>query len=84
MSKAVVFGKYGDADVLHITAADSPDPGPGQVRVRVRAVGIQPFDCLFRSGGAHQYVPASFPQRLGNEFAGIVAVLGNSVRILNR
>jgi enoyl reductase len=40
---------------------------------------VQPFDALFRSGTAHQWVPARFPQRLGNEFAGVVDALGDGV-----
>jgi enoyl reductase len=40
---------------------------------------VQPFDCLFRSGAAHQWTPATFPQRLGNEFAGIIDALGEDV-----
>ncbi len=79
MSKVVVFTTYGDPDVLHTIDADPPPPGPGQVRVQVKAAGVQPFDCLFRGGGARQWVPARFPQRLGNEFAGIVDALGAGV-----
>lgn len=79
MSKAVVFTTYGGPDVLHTIDVTPPAPEPGEVRVRVRAAGVQPFDCLFRSGGAHQWVPARFPQRLGNEFAGVVDALGEGV-----
>ncbi|MGH3518559.1 MAG: NADP-dependent oxidoreductase [Haloechinothrix sp.] len=77
MSKAVVFDAYGEPDVLHVTEGPPPIPGPGQVRVHVHAAGVQPFDALFRSGAAHQWVPARFPQRLGNEFAGVVDALGD-------
>jgi enoyl reductase len=79
MSKAVVFTRYGDPEVLHVVEVECPSPGPGQVRVRVRAAGVQPFDCLFRSGAAHQWMPASFPQRLGNEFAGVIDAIGDGV-----
>lgn len=77
MSKAVVFNTYGNPDVLEVIDSDPPQPGPGQIRVRVMAAGVQPFDCLFRSGGAHQFMPARFPQRLGNEFAGTIDGLGD-------
>lgn len=79
MSKAVVFDAYGGPDVLRTIDDDPPQPGPGQVRVRVRAAGVQPFDCLFRSGTAAQWMPASFPQQLGNEFAGVVDGIGEAV-----
>jgi enoyl reductase len=76
MSKAVVFNTYGDADVLRLIDVETPEPGPGQVRVRIRAAGVQPFDCMFRSGMIHQRTPARFPQRLGNEFAGVIDAVG--------
>lgn len=79
MSKVVVFSRYGDPDVLHVIDVPLAQPEPGQVRVRVKAAGVQPFDSLFRSGAAHQWMPAEFPQRLGNEFAGIVEAVGSGV-----
>lgn len=79
MSRAVVFEKYGGPEVLRILESDPPEPEPGQVRVRVRAAGVQPFDALFRSGAAHAWMPAQFPQRLGNEFAGIIDAVGDGV-----
>jgi enoyl reductase len=79
MSKAVVFTQYGGPDVLEVVDSPAPAPGPGQIRVRVKAAGIQPFDCLFRGGAARQWVPATFPQRLGNELAGVVDAVGDGV-----
>jgi enoyl reductase len=76
MSRALAFAEYGPPEVLRVIDVSPPTPGPGQVRVRVRAAGIQPFDCLFRSGAARQWVPAAFPQRIGNEFAGVVDAAG--------
>jgi len=80
MSAAVTFSSYGGPDVLQVVDVDAPDPGSGQIRVRVKAAGVQPFDCLFRSGAAHQWMPAKFPQRLGNEFAGVIDATGENVR----
>ena len=77
MTRAVVFDTYGDPDVLHVIEVPVSDPGPGQARVRVHAAGVQPFDGLFRSGATNQWMPASFPQRLGNEFAGVVEAVGD-------
>jgi enoyl reductase len=79
VSKAVVFSQYGGPDVLHVMTVPPASPGPGLVRVSVKAAGVQPFDSLFRSGAAHQWMPAVFPQRLGNEFAGIVDMVGEGV-----
>ncbi|MFC6085486.1 NADP-dependent oxidoreductase [Sphaerisporangium aureirubrum] len=80
MSRAVVFTEYGGPEVLHVVDAEAPRPGPGQVRVRVMAAGVQPFDCLLRRGGTAGWRPAVFPQRLGQEFAGVVDAVGEGVR----
>lgn len=79
MSRAVIFSEYGGPEVLRILEGEPPVPGPGQVRVRARAAGVQPADCLFRSGAAHAWMPARFPQRLGNEFAGVIDAVGEGV-----
>ncbi|WP_405087462.1 NADP-dependent oxidoreductase [Microbispora sp. NBC_01389] len=79
MSRTVVFSAYGGPEVLRVTDVEPGEPGPGEVRVHVRAAGVQPFDALFRSGQARSYIPASFPQRLGNEFAGVVDAVGEGV-----
>ena len=79
MSRAVVFDRYGGPEVLRILEFEAPKPEPGQVRVQVRAAGVQPFDCLFRSGAAHSWLPAQFPQRLGSEFAGIIDDVGEGI-----
>ncbi|WP_433246220.1 NADP-dependent oxidoreductase [Streptosporangium sp. CA-135522] len=79
MSKTVVFSEYGTPDVLKIIDVEPGEPGPGQVLVRVKAAAVQPFDNLFRSGQTAQWVPAHFPQTLGNEVAGIVEATGPGV-----
>jgi enoyl reductase len=79
MSKALVFTEHGGPEVLTVIEVVVPKPGPKQIRVRVKAAGVQPFDCLFRSGAARQWVPAAFPQRLGNEFAGVIDAVGEGV-----
>lgn len=75
--KAVVFDEYGPPEVLDIVDLELPRPQSGQVRVRVHAGGIQPFDTAVRRGSMD--VPARFPQQLGNEFAGVVDQVGDSV-----
>src|SRR5919108_288948 len=68
MSRAVVFSAFGGTDVLEIVDVEPPPVGPGQVRVRVETAGIQPFDARSRAGWFNPYIPAEFPQGLGNEF----------------
>jgi enoyl reductase len=70
----VVFDEYGPPSVLHVVQVPVPAPTQGQLLVRVKAAGVQPADSLFRRGAMQAFAPASFPQRLGNEFAGVVEV----------
>ena len=81
MSKAVVFSQYGGPEVLTVIDEPTPRAAREHVIVRVKAAGIQPFDCLFRSGAAKQWVPATFPQRIGNELAGVVEEVGEGAEL---
>jgi L-iditol 2-dehydrogenase len=56
-----------------------PDPGPGEVLVRVRAVGICGSDMHWYLEGAIGANQAVYPQVLGHEPAGEVAVCGPGV-----
>jgi NADPH:quinone reductase-like Zn-dependent oxidoreductase len=76
--RAAVFDRYGPPEVLHVVDRPDPEPGPGQVRVRVRAAGVQPFDVAVRRG-VMRPVPATFPQQIGQEYAGVVDRLGKGV-----
>jgi enoyl reductase len=73
--RAAVFDRFGPPDVLRIADRPDPEPGPGQVRVRVRAAGVQPFDVRVRRG-AMPRVQVTFPQTIGQEYAGVIDRLG--------
>lgn len=75
--KAVVFREYGPPEVLETVDLERPRPDSEQVLVRVRAAGVQPFDTGVRRGWTG--FPVNFPQQIGNEFAGVVAAVGDSV-----
>ncbi len=77
--RAVAFSEYGDPSVLQLMDFPEPHAGAGQVRVRMRAAGVQPFDCAFRRGDLHGFMHATFPQVLGNDFAGVVDEIGEEV-----
>lgn len=79
MAKAVAFSGYGPPSVLREIDIGELTAGPGQVRVRVRAAGINPVDCKLRRGDFAGTVPVSFPQTLGNEFAGVADQIGDDV-----
>jgi len=74
--KVLAFSRYGDPDVLEVIDVPEPEVGPGQVRVRVKAAGVQSFEAKLRRGDLQGYVPVTFPQRLGNEFAGVIDAVG--------
>lgn len=78
--KAAAIASFGPPEVLKIMELENPEADKGQVRVRVKAAGVQPFDCAVRgSGWAPPGLQISFPQILGNEFAGIVDQVGEGV-----
>ena len=73
--RAAVFDRYGPPEVLRIAELPDPVPGPGQARVRVRAAGVQPFDVGVREGWMRRG-PGHFPHQVGQEFSGVVDLLG--------
>ena len=75
--RAVVFDHHGPPEVLRVADLPVPGPGPDQIRVRVRAAGVQPFDTGLRQGGTG--FPVTFPQQIGNEYAGVVDEVGADV-----
>ena len=79
MARAIVFSAYGDPSVLHEIDVDEPVAGPGQIRVHVKTAGVDPVDSKMRRGDFADVAPASFPQTLGNEFAGVVDQVGDDV-----
>lgn len=79
MSAVVRFSRYGGPEVLEVADVEPPETVPERLRVRVRAAGVNPFDCKYRAGGYDGQVPAHFPQRLGNDFAGVVDEVGSGV-----
>jgi NADPH:quinone reductase-like Zn-dependent oxidoreductase len=76
MANAITFSRYGDPDVLTLTAVEAPRPGPGQVRIRVRAVSVNLVDVKIRSGMMAEIMPVQFPHLPGWDVAGVVDVAG--------
>jgi NADPH:quinone reductase-like Zn-dependent oxidoreductase len=74
--KAVIFDKYGDADVLHVGDVAEPHAGPGQVRIAVRASSVNPIDWKLRSGALAEFIPVEFPKIVGYDGAGVVDEVG--------
>lgn len=76
--RAAVFDRYGPPEVLRIAEMSDPLPGPGEARVRVRAAGVQPFDVAVRQGWLRRGA-GTFPHQVGQEFSGVVDLLGAGV-----
>ncbi|MEU7486190.1 NADP-dependent oxidoreductase [Streptomyces sp. NPDC042319] len=74
--KAAAIRSFGGPEVVELLDVATPAAGPGEVRVRMRAAGVQPADCAVRGGWAPPGQELSFPQRIGNEFAGVVDQVG--------
>jgi len=78
--KAVAFHAPGPPDVLRLMDFEDPSPGIGQVRVKVKSAGVQPVDCAIRGQGfSPPGLDIEYPQILGNEFAGVIDIIGEEV-----
>jgi len=78
--KAVAFHSPGTPDVLQLMDFENPIPEIGQVRVKVKSAGVQPVDCAIRGQGfSPPGVDIEYPQILGNEFAGVIDMVGEEI-----
>jgi NADPH:quinone reductase-like Zn-dependent oxidoreductase len=77
--KAIVFDRFGAADVLSMASVPEPEPGPGQVRVAIRYAAVNPADARLRSGELQQIFPVTLPAVSGAEGAGVVESVGEGV-----
>ena len=82
--RAAVTTRYGPPEVVHVMDVPRPAPEPDELLVRVHASTVNRTDCGFRA--AHPWFIRGFtgmtnPKRtiLGNEFAGVVEVVGKDV-----
>ena len=80
MSRRVEYDEYGGPEVLRLTEAPIPRPGEGEVLIQVVAAGLDHVDGYIRSGDYADELPATFPERQGTSFAGIVLERGPGVR----
>ena len=94
--RAVVYDRYGPADVLHIEDVPLPEPRPDEIRVKVRAVAVTRGDCATRDANRKSGVAIGIlsraifgltrPKRriLGSEFSGTVDAAGADVTEFKR
>jgi NADPH:quinone reductase-like Zn-dependent oxidoreductase len=73
--KAVIADRPGAPGVVH--DVEVPIIQPEEVLVRVHAASVNPIDWKRRDGA---YGPSGFPMILGQDYAGIVQVVGDEIR----
>ncbi len=83
--KAVIFTRYGNADVLELREVAKPEPGADEVLVRVRAVAINDWDWQALQGSPFINrlmfgLRRPKKQILGSDVAGLVEAVGKNVK----
>ena len=78
--KAIRVHEFGGPEVLRLEEVPTPQPGPGQVLVRMHAIGVNPVETYIRAG-TYARLP-ELPYTPGNDGAGVVEQIGDSVREL--
>lgn len=83
--KAVVYDKYGSAEVLKLEEMSTPQPSENEVLVRVHAASINAGDLHMRNGNpfiARLYAGLFRPKQriLGTTFSGEIIAIGSGVR----
>ncbi|MGB5740224.1 MAG: NAD(P)-dependent alcohol dehydrogenase [Woeseia sp.] len=82
--KAVVSRCYGGPETLEYVDVDKPTPGPKDILVEVKAAAVNPLDYHYMRGSPYLMRLSSGigkpnDQRMGVDFAGVVAAVGDSV-----
>lgn len=77
--KAIRIHEYGDASTLRLEEVPPLSPGNDQLLVHVREAGVNPIDWKIRQGYLKDAMPTSFPLTIGQDFAGEVVGIGDSV-----
>ncbi|HEX8112655.1 MAG TPA: NADP-dependent oxidoreductase [Kofleriaceae bacterium] len=77
--RAVRIHSYGHSDQVQLEDIAVPSPGVGDVLVGIHAVGVNPVDWKIREGLLAKGAPRALPFTLGQDFAGKVISLGESV-----
>ena len=77
--RAVGLRRYGPPEVLEVLEVERPEPGPDGVLIRVAAVGVNPADCLLRSGVLRLVARQKMPFVPGADVAGVVEAVGPDV-----
>ncbi len=77
--KAVIYDRFGPADVFRLADVTPPVPAKGRVLVTVRATTVNVIDSRVRDGLMGPLVNKKFPKTPGADVAGVVAAVGPGV-----
>lgn len=77
-TSAIRIRQHGGPEVLEHLEVTVGAPGPDDVRVVQQAIGVNFIDIYYRTG----LYPASLPNGLGFEAAGVVEAVGSNVKFL--
>jgi NADPH:quinone reductase-like Zn-dependent oxidoreductase len=77
--KAIVYQKFGTADVLQAVEQAKPIIKADQVLVKVKAFSINPMDWKIRKGEMTLMSGSKFPKHTGTDFSGIIEETGSAV-----
>lgn len=77
--QAAELSNYGGAENFTVGTVPEPVPGPGEIRVKVAGAAVNPVDVKARRGILKDWMPLSFPARLGGDVAGTVDAVGAGV-----
>ena len=77
--RAVGIRRYGPPEVLEPLEVERPEPGSDGILIRVAAAGVNPADCLLRSGGLRFVARQKMPFVPGADVAGVVEAVGPAV-----
>ncbi len=78
--RAIVYRRYGSADVLESAELPEPQAGPEDLLVRIHAASVNPIDWKIRSGSLRLLSGGEFPRIPGSDFAGEVLSVGKDTR----
>ncbi len=79
LMSAAQIHSYGGPEQFRIEQVPEPQPGPGEIRIRISAAAVNPVDIKSRRGVLKDWMPLTFPARLGGDVAGIVDAIGDGV-----
>lgn len=77
--KAMIYERYGDADVLHLSDQPMPKVAPGEVLVRTHYASVNPVDWKIMAGYLDGLMQVYFPVTPGWDVAGTVESVGLDV-----